>query len=114
MEMEGWVEMTGRRKQLLDDLEERTGYCKLKIRNIMAHCVQNSLWKRLWTCRKIDYGVNELDLLSTLRDECRMWVFENKVLRRIFGPKRDEVTGEWKDCITRRFMLCTPHQISFG
>jgi hypothetical protein len=32
----------------------------------------------------------------TLREECRLRVFENKVLRRIFGPKRDEVTGEWK------------------
>jgi hypothetical protein len=29
----------------------------------------------------------------TLREECRLRVFENKVLRRIFGPKRDEVTG---------------------
>jgi hypothetical protein len=28
-------------------------------------------------------------------------VFENRVLRRVFGPKRDEVTGEWKSCITR-------------
>jgi hypothetical protein len=27
----------------------------------------------------------------TLREECRLGVFENKVLRRIFGPKRDEV-----------------------
>jgi hypothetical protein len=27
---------------------------------------------------------------------CRLRVFENKVLRRIFGPKRDEVTGEWR------------------
>jgi hypothetical protein len=26
----------------------------------------------------------------------RLRVFENRVLRRIFGPKRDEVTGEWK------------------
>jgi hypothetical protein len=26
----------------------------------------------------------------------RLWVFENRVLRRIFGPKRDEVTGEWR------------------
>jgi hypothetical protein len=25
-----------------------------------------------------------------------LWVFENRVLRRIFGPKRDEVTGEWR------------------
>jgi hypothetical protein len=30
-----------------------------------------------------------------LREELRLRVFENKVLRRIFGPKRDEVTGEW-------------------
>jgi hypothetical protein len=31
-----------------------------------------------------------------LREECRLRVFKNQVLRRIFGPKRDEVTGEWK------------------
>jgi hypothetical protein len=31
-----------------------------------------------------------------LREECRLRVFVNKVLRRIFGPKRDEVTGEWR------------------
>jgi hypothetical protein len=29
-----------------------------------------------------------------LREECRLRIFENRVLRRIFGPKRDEVTGE--------------------
>jgi hypothetical protein len=28
-----------------------------------------------------------------LREECRLRVFENRVLRRIFGPNRDEVTG---------------------
>jgi hypothetical protein len=32
----------------------------------------------------------------TLREECRLRVFENRVLRGIFGPKRDEVTGEWR------------------
>jgi hypothetical protein len=31
-----------------------------------------------------------------LREECWLWVFENRVLRRIFGPARDEVTGEWR------------------
>jgi hypothetical protein len=31
----------------------------------------------------------------TLREEHRLRVLENRVLRRIFGPKRDEVTGEW-------------------
>ena len=32
----------------------------------------------------------------TLREERRLRMFENRVLRRIFGPKRDEVTGEWR------------------
>jgi hypothetical protein len=31
-----------------------------------------------------------------LREECRLRVLEKRVLRRIFGPKRDEVTGEWR------------------
>jgi hypothetical protein len=33
---------------------------------------------------------------NCLREECRLRVFENRVLRRGFGPKRDEVTGEWR------------------
>jgi hypothetical protein len=32
----------------------------------------------------------------TRREEHRLRVLENRVLRRIFGPKRDEVTGEWR------------------
>ena len=32
----------------------------------------------------------------TLREECRLRVSENRVLSRIFGPKRDEVTGDWR------------------
>jgi hypothetical protein len=32
----------------------------------------------------------------TLREEQRLRVFENRVLRRIFGPKRGEATGEWR------------------
>jgi hypothetical protein len=40
------------------------------------------------------YGYETLSL--TLREEHRVSVFENRVLRRIFGPKRDEVTGEWR------------------
>ena len=32
----------------------------------------------------------------TLREERRLRVFENRVLRRVFGPRKDEVTGEWK------------------
>ena len=32
----------------------------------------------------------------TLREEKKLRVFENMVLRRIFGPRRDKVTGEWR------------------
>ena len=40
------------------------------------------------------YGCETWSL--TLRDERRLRVFENRVLKRVFGPKRDEVTGEWR------------------
>jgi hypothetical protein len=40
------------------------------------------------------YGFQTWSL--TLREEQRWRVFENRVLRRMFGPKRDEVTGECK------------------
>ena len=40
------------------------------------------------------YGCETWSL--TLREERRLRVFENRVLRRLFGPKRDKVTGEWR------------------
>jgi hypothetical protein len=40
------------------------------------------------------YGCETWSL--TVREEHRLRLFENWVLRRIFGPKRDEVTGEWR------------------
>jgi hypothetical protein len=40
------------------------------------------------------YGCETCSL--TLREECKLRVFENRVLRRIFGHKRDEVTEEWR------------------
>jgi len=40
------------------------------------------------------YGCETWSL--TLRNERRLSVFESRVLRRIFGPNRDEITGEWR------------------
>jgi hypothetical protein len=40
------------------------------------------------------YGCETWSL--TLREEHRLMVFENRILRNIFGPKRDEVTGKWR------------------
>jgi hypothetical protein len=53
------------------------------------------------------YGCETLSL--TLREEHRLRVFENRVLRRIFGLKRDEVIGE--NCIRRSFITYIPRNI---
>jgi hypothetical protein len=47
------------------------------------------------------YGCETWSL--TLRKERRLRVFENRVLRRVFGPKRDEVTAEWRKLRTEEF-----------
>jgi len=48
-----------------------------------------------------------------LREEGRMSVFENRVLRRIFGSKRDEVTGEWRKLHNEELndLYCSPNYI---
>jgi hypothetical protein len=45
-----------------------------------------------------------------LEEDCRLRVFENRVLRRILGPKRDEVTGVGGNYIMRNLndLYCTP------
>jgi hypothetical protein len=48
-----------------------------------------------------------------LREECRLSVFENRELRGIFVPKRDEVTGSGENFIMRSLMVCTAHPIFF-
>jgi hypothetical protein len=45
-------------------------------------------------CLQLFHGRETWSL--ALREEHRLRVFENRVLRRIFGPKKDEVTGEWR------------------
>jgi len=47
----------------------------------------------------------------TLKEERRLRVFENTLLRRIFGPRRDEVTGEWRKLHDDEFndLYCSPN-----
>jgi hypothetical protein len=74
--------------------------------------------------KKVKVRININIILTVVLTACRTWsltlregwklkVCENTLLRRILGPKRDEVTGEWRNYIRRSFMLCTPHQILF-
>ena len=79
---------------------------RLKSGNACYHSVQNLLSSRLLSRKlKIEiyrsiilpvvlYGCEAWSL--TLREERKLRVFENMVLRRIFGPRRDEVTGKWR------------------
>jgi len=79
---------------------------RLKLGNACYHSVQKLLSFRLLSKNlKIKiyrtiillvvlYGCETWSL--TLREECTLRVFENRVLRKVFGPKRDEVTGEWR------------------
>ena len=58
------------------------------------------------------YGCENWSL--TLREELRLRVFENRVLKRVFGPKRDEVTGNGENYIMRSLVICTPCPILCG
>ena len=59
-----------------------------------AHRINVSVGEVCIILRVVLYGCETWSL--KLREERRLKVFENRVLRRIFGPKRDEVTGEWR------------------
>jgi hypothetical protein len=78
---------------------------RLNSGNACYRLVQSLLSSRL-LCRNVKVKIYKTIILPvvlyrcetwsfTLREENRVRVFENRVLRRIFGPKRDEVTGEW-------------------
>jgi hypothetical protein len=47
----------------------------------------------------------------TLREEHRLKMIENRLLRKVFEPKRFEVTGDWKKLNNGNFIACTPHQV---
>ena len=94
---------------------------RLKSGNTCYHSVQNLLYssflsknlkiKRYRTIilPVVLYGCETCSL--TLREERRLRVFENRMLR-IFGPKRDEVTGEWRKLHKEELNdLCCSHSI---
>ena len=94
----------------------------MAVRNAFYHSVQNlSVFSLLSKNVKIKtyrilsallYGHKTWSLI--LREERGLRVFENRVLRRILGSKRDEIIWEWKSYILRSLMICTAHQMLFG
>jgi len=49
-----------------------------------------------------------------LKEVHKLRVFENRVLRRILGPKRDEITGSGEKYIMRSLIISTSHPLFFG
>ena len=61
---------------------------------VFQFAIQNSKNQDIQNYNFVLYGCETWSL--TLREERKLGVFENRVLRRVFGPKRDEVTGKWR------------------
>jgi len=96
-------------------------HSRLKVGNACYYSVQNllssSLLSKILNIKIFGtiifpvamYGCETWSL--TLREERRLRVFENRVLRRVFGPKRDEVTGNGENYIRRSLGIFTPYPI---
>jgi hypothetical protein len=80
---------------------------RMKSGNACYHSVQNLLSSSLLPQKYFKIKIQTTTILTvvsyacetwslTMREERRLRVFENGVLRRVFGPTNDEVTGEWR------------------
>ena len=77
---------------------------RMRSRNACYHSVQNLLSSRL-LFKNLKINLYRNVILPVVLYGCETWsltsrwklrVFENRVLRKIFGPRRDEVMGEWR------------------
>ena len=93
------------RRHLGTHLDLSASYCRLNVT-----LTQNLLYNQNFLIFPVVvYGCETWPL--TLRGEPKLRVFENRVLRRIFGPKRDEVTGEWRKLHYKElnYLYCSPN-----
>ena len=97
---------------------------RLRSRNACYHSVQNLLSSTLLS-KNLKIKIHRTIMLPvvlygceawslTLREERKLSVLENMVLRRILGPRRDEVTGEWRRLHNEELNDYTPHPILCG
>ena len=93
-------------------------------RNACYHSVQNLLSYSL-IFKNIKIKIHSIIILLVVLYGCKTWslilreqrrlrVSENRLLRRIFGPKKDEVTGKWRRLHAKSVLICSPHKILLG
>jgi len=61
--------------------------------NLILKNIKSEVYRNIIS-RVVLYGFESWSL--TLREECRLRMFEDRVLRKIFGPTRDTISGEWR------------------
>jgi hypothetical protein len=86
--------------------------CHLSVQNLLSSILLSTGIKiKIYRSIILTVVLYECEIWSlTLREECRPRVFYKRVLRRIFGPKRDEVTGEWRKLHNEELnnLYCSP------
>jgi hypothetical protein len=93
--------------------EEIIGYHQCEFQRNRSYFVIHQILEKIKIYRTIIlsvvYGCETWSL--TLREEPGLRVFENRELRTIFGPKRDEVTGEWRKLHNEELnnLYCSPN-----
>ena len=92
----------------------RKNACYYSVQNLLSSSLLSKNIKiyRTIILPAVLYGCETWSL--TMREERGLRVFENRVLRRVFGPKRDEVTGNGENYIMRSLVICTPYRILCG
>jgi hypothetical protein len=87
--------------------------CCYSVQNFLSsHLLSKNLKLRIYKTIILPvvlYGCETWSL--TFREDHGMRVFENRILRAMFRPKRDEMTGGWRKLIMRSFITCTLRQV---
>jgi hypothetical protein len=94
---------------------------RLNSGNACYHSIQNLLSSRLLS-KNLRIRIYKTIILPvvlyrcetwflTLREEHRLRAFENRVLRRIFGPRRDDLTREWTKLRNEELQICALRQV---
>jgi len=89
--------------------------CYHSVQNLLSSCLLSKNLKikryRIIILPVVVYKCETWSL--TLREERRLRVFEHRVLRRIFGPKREQVTSEWRKLYNEELndLYCSPNNV---
>jgi hypothetical protein len=94
---------------------------RLNSGNACYHSVQNLLSSRLLS-KNLKIRIYKMIILPVILYGCETWslalreehglrVFENRVPRRIFLPKRDEVLEDGENCVTKSLVICSLRQV---